>query len=76
MEKVFGRNDNLYISSTKSMTGHLLGGTGAVEALACVLSVMHNIVPPTINTKNLDDLFPKHRKVVLGEAVAATSVML
>jgi len=71
MEKVFGKNDNLYVSSTKSMTGHLLGGTGAVEALACVLSVMHNIVPPTINTKNLDDLFPKHRKVVLGEAVAA-----
>jgi 3-oxoacyl-[acyl-carrier-protein] synthase II len=64
MEKVFGQNDNLYISSTKSMTGHLLGGTGAVEALACVLSVMHNMVPPTINTKNLDDLFPKHRKVV------------
>ena len=71
MEKVFGQNDKLYITSTKSMTGHLLGGTGAVEALACVLSVMHDIVPPTINTKNLDDLFPKHRKVVLGEAVNA-----
>jgi 3-oxoacyl-[acyl-carrier-protein] synthase II len=48
--KVFGDHAyNLNISSTKSMTGHLLGAAGAIEALACVLSVVNDIVPPTIN---------------------------
>lgn len=45
----------LNVSSTKSMTGHLLGASGAVEAIISVLSVKHNIVPPTINTTVLDD---------------------
>ena len=40
---------NLNISSTKSMTGHLLGAAGAIEAIACVMSVCEDIVPPTIN---------------------------
>ena len=39
----------LNISSTKSMTGHLLGAAGAIEAMVCVLSVQNNIIPPTIN---------------------------
>ncbi len=47
---VFGEHAyNLNISSTKSMTGHLLGAAGVVEAIACVMSVVHGIVPPTIN---------------------------
>lgn len=47
---VFGAHAyNLNISSTKSMTGHLLGAAGVVEAIACVMSVVHGIVPPTIN---------------------------
>ncbi|MGK0638941.1 beta-ketoacyl-ACP synthase II [Schleiferia thermophila] len=50
IQKVFG--DHVYqlnISSTKSMTGHLLGGAGAVEALATVFAICHDFVPPTIN---------------------------
>jgi len=50
IKSVFGEHVyDLNISSTKSQTGHLLGGAGAIEALASVLSVYHNIVPPTIN---------------------------
>ncbi len=45
---------NVNISSTKSMTGHLLGATGAVEALACIYAITKGIVPPTINCENLD----------------------
>ena len=40
---------NLNISSTKSMTGHLLGAAGAIEAIACIKAIENNIVPPTIN---------------------------
>ena len=49
--------DHLYkvnISSTKSMTGHLLGAAGAIEALACVMALNKGIIPPTINLENLD----------------------
>jgi nodulation protein E len=47
---VFGAHaDNLMISSTKSMHGHLIGGTGAVELLACIMALRDGVVAPTIN---------------------------
>ena len=50
IQKVFGEHAyNLNISSTKSMTGHLLGAAGAIESIACILAVKNNIAPPTIN---------------------------
>lgn len=53
---VFGEHAyNLNISSTKSMTGHLLGAAGVIEAIACVNAVMHDIIPPTINHFTDDD---------------------
>lgn len=56
IKEVFGDDAyRLNISSTKSMTGHLLGAAGAVEALACVKSIQDDIVPPTINHAEGDD---------------------
>ena len=58
IEKVFGEHAyNLNISSTKSMTGHLLGAAGAIEAIAAIKSIEHQIVPPTINHFTDDDQF-------------------
>jgi 3-oxoacyl-[acyl-carrier-protein] synthase II len=55
IQGVFGEHAyNLNISSTKSMTGHLLGAAGAIEALATILAVKNDIVPPTINFANPD----------------------
>jgi len=55
IQQVFGDHAyNLNISSTKSMTGHLLGAAGAIEAIACVMAVQNDIVPPTINHENDD----------------------
>lgn len=71
---VFGEHAyNLNISSTKSMTGHLLGAAGAIEAIAAIMAVVHDIVPPTINFKvpdsdidqklNITPNKAQHRKV-------------
>ena len=72
----------LNISSTKSMTGHLLGAAGAVEALICVKSVVEDIVPPTINHDendmdeeidyNLNFTFNKAQKRVVRAALSNT----
>ncbi len=61
IQEVFGEHAyNLNISSTKSMTGHCLGAAGVIEAIACIQSVIHDIVPPTINHFTDDpDLDPR-----------------
>ncbi len=78
---VFGEHAyNLNISSTKSMTGHLLGAAGVIEAIACVSAVMHDIVPPTINhfvddeelDSKLDFTFWKPKKREVRAALSNT----
>ena len=55
IKKVFGKDaKNVSISSTKSMTGHLLGAAGAIEAIACITTLNKGIIPPTINYNNSD----------------------
>ncbi len=67
---VFGPSAyDLNISSTKSMTGHLLGAAGAIEALACVMAVREDIVPPTINHFTDDPEFDPKLNFTFGKAV-------
>ena len=55
IKKVFGKDaKNISISSTKSMTGHLLGAAGAIEAITCINTLNIGIIPPTINYNNHD----------------------
>ena len=69
IQGVFGSHAyNMNISSTKSMTGHLLGATAAVEALACVMAVTRDIVPPTINVETLDPEIDPQLNLTLGKA--------
>lgn len=58
--RLFGRQGKLNISATKSMTGHLLGAAGAIEAIACIKAVQNNIVPPTINSVDIE---PEYRDI-------------
>ena len=65
-----------YVSSTKSMTGHMLGAAGAVEALACIMAIKEGIIPPTINLKEQDeacDLNCVPRKAVKADITLALS---
>jgi 3-oxoacyl-[acyl-carrier-protein] synthase II len=81
IQAVFGEHAyNLNISSTKSMTGHLLGAAGAIEAIAATLAVMNDIVPPTINhftddpelDNKLNFTFNKAQKRVVNAALSNT----
>ena len=69
IKEVYGEHAyNLNISSTKSMTGHLLGAAGAVEAIASILALQKNIVPPTINNENFDDQLDTKLNFTLNKA--------
>lgn len=65
---LFGERNNLFLSATKSMTGHLLGAAGAVEAIICIKSITDGIIPPTINTTEIDQEIPP-LNIVLKEAI-------
>lgn len=56
------------VSSTKSMTGHLLGAAGAVEGIVCALSVKHDVIPATINVDSIDDEIPTNIEIVRGQS--------
>jgi 3-oxoacyl-[acyl-carrier-protein] synthase II len=62
----------LNISATKSMTGHLLGAAGAVEAIATIMAVVHDIVPPTINFRNPDPAIDQNLNLTLNKAQQRT----
>lgn len=69
IQKVFGEHAyNLNISSTKSMTGHLLGAAGAIEAIACILAVVNDVVPPTINHEHVDSELDAKLNFTLNKA--------
>lgn len=61
--------NKVMLGATKSMTGHLLGAAGAVEAVLCLMAMQNNIVPPTINTEELDPQIPHNLNFVLKNAV-------
>jgi 3-oxoacyl-[acyl-carrier-protein] synthase II len=67
--------DQVVVTSTKSMTGHLLGGAGALEAVATILAIQNRVVPPTINLDNQDpevelDIATKARDLPVGDIAA------
>jgi 3-oxoacyl-[acyl-carrier-protein] synthase II len=81
IQQVFGEHAyQLNISSTKSMTGHLLGAAGAIEAIASIMAVKHDIVPPTINhftddpelDTKLNFTFNKPQKRIVNVALSNT----
>lgn len=69
ISKVFGEHTKtININSTKSMTGHLLGAAGAVEAISAILSMQHGIVPPTINHEHKDENIDPELNLTLNKA--------
>ena len=69
ISNVFGKHAlNININSTKSMTGHMLGASGAIEAISVILSIQNKIVPPTINHKNIDENIDQTLNLTLNTA--------
>ncbi|MEY3416393.1 MAG: hypothetical protein RL060_504 [Bacteroidota bacterium] len=71
VQRLFGEHAyNINISSTKSMTGHLLGAAGAIESIASILAMQHQIVPPTINHFTDDEVFDPRLNLTFNKAQA------
>jgi 3-oxoacyl-[acyl-carrier-protein] synthase II len=68
-KRVFGERKSLAVSATKSMTGHLLGAAGAIEGIACVMALHEGVVPPTINTRDIEPEFKDLFDFPMGKAV-------
>jgi len=69
IKKVFGNHaSNININSTKSMTGHLLGAAGAIEAIASILAMKHSEVPPTINHTTVDENIDSSLNLTLNKS--------
>ena len=69
ISEVFGAHaPNININSTKSMTGHLLGASGAIEAISVILSIQNNLIPPTINHENADENIDQNLNLTLNKA--------
>jgi 3-oxoacyl-[acyl-carrier-protein] synthase II len=66
--RVFGERKDLNISATKSMTGHLLGAAGAIEAIVCIKAIEQSIIPPTINTTEVEPAFADKFNLTLHKA--------
>lgn len=69
LSKHVGENSSTHVSGTKSMTGHLLGAAGAIEAIFCLKAMEDGVIPPTINTKEVDEKVPTNIKLVIGESL-------
>lgn len=72
MQLAFGKSSNLWVSSTKSMTGHLLGAAGAIEAIIALKSINHNVIPATINIQNIDPEIPAGINIVVNQPLEKT----
>jgi 3-oxoacyl-[acyl-carrier-protein] synthase II len=69
IKQVFGDHaKNININSTKSMTGHLLGAAGAIEAISSILSIEHGMIPPTINHTTVDENIDPELNLTLNKA--------
>ena len=67
--KAFPDLSKLYLGATKSMTGHLLGAAGAIEAIASIKATIHNLIPPTINVEELDPKISPDMNIVIKDAL-------
>jgi len=73
IKSLFGKHAyNLNISSTKSMTGHLLGAAGVIEAIASIMAIKHNIIPPTINHETNDPEIDGKLNLTLNKSQSRT----
>ncbi|MFO7846440.1 MAG: beta-ketoacyl-ACP synthase II [Balneolaceae bacterium] len=72
IDKVFGKHkEQLYITATKSVTGHLMGAAGAAEAIASIKSITEGVIPGTINTITVDPELPGGMNIIFGESIEA-----